>query len=398
MNLMDYTIMNLVELIQDYIKEYHYIKECPKMDILFLKECYMNLKNFMKNKSTYMIVIFSLIIFTFSMCISIFSAKIRYSQELNGLPNGKSFHFNFESQKKVTFNNIVSIIRNYKNIYLEFDPVPIYLDNDTIFGKALYFDYTLNITPPIIEGTYLSKSDIDNNIPVVVIGNDLLPLTTENQGERFFQIDNKNFKVIGIIGYKDKKSAYDKQFIFNLTAIDSPGDSRANWKIVTHKDDNSAIINSLSADLNSKVIEKESVHKVDLREILFEMSDFINLLIIVFIIGIINILVLTLLWINGYYKEIGIRKTLGATNINISMNILGKYILIVLIASGFGTLLHFLCKNILDKAFPIVSFNLSILNILIITLFASSIGILTAIFPIIKSIKLPPAMTMKGSK
>ena len=357
----------------------------------------MKIKNILKNKSTYMVIIFSLTILTISLCLSIFISKVNRISEINGSKN-KSIFFNFEETNKVTSDEVLNELKNYNDIYLEYNPIPIYLTYTTIFGKGVYFDEKSYDTPPIIDGRYIDLNDIEGKSKVAVIGKNLDDMVQKFDNKDYIELDGELYEIIGKIGYENKKSAFDDQFIINMSSLDYLVDGRANIKLSSKSNNLDNIALNLSNNLNNNIVEKEPIYKVDFSEILSEIKDFINIVLTVIFIGGINIIILTLLWIDGYKKEFGVRKALGATNLDIVKKIVAKYLGIITISLGIASVLHLLVKGILDKLFPYLSFSFSIINMVLITIISLIIGLLVSILPIIKCLKIEPIVMMKGGK
>jgi len=113
--------------------------------------------NLRKYKSmTFIIMIFTLIIFTFSIVTSIFISKYKNENQLNVLQGNETKYFNFnisEISDEILNDEILNVLDEYNNldIYLEYDPIPKYLDISTVFGKAIYYNYKLDNKLPIRE-------------------------------------------------------------------------------------------------------------------------------------------------------------------------------------------------------------------------------------------------------
>ena len=91
-------------------------------------------------KLTYIITTFTLIVFTFSIVLSILVLSYKNKEEVNNISNLTEKYFKFNDSNNVTFREVCEIVDNYNNsqIYLEYEPLPKYLNNDTIFGRGIY--------------------------------------------------------------------------------------------------------------------------------------------------------------------------------------------------------------------------------------------------------------------
>lgn len=358
------------------------------------------LKKVSKN-SICIIVIFSITIFTFSICTSIIDNKIRSVKEKNGLIKGETSIFNFKSPEVIDSSSIIDLVKNQENVYLEYNPIPLYDSSTTWFGKGIYFDYLIKDIPPLLNGRFINTEDTCNGNPVIVIGKDLKYLTETINGKESIKINNVYFEVIGIIGYENKKSAYDSQFILNLSSIKVISDSRAVWKLVSLDNDKlikeiSKYAKDLDTDIEDRTQYYSDYYDVNFSEILSEVKIYLDILLLAIIIGVLNIVQLITLWSEENKKEIGIRKAVGSTTFKIIMFVSLKFQKLVMISMILGIGLHYILKNILNTQFKWVSFDLSLFNILIITLISSLIGIIASVGPVYKANKLQINEVMKG--
>lgn len=367
----------------------------------------INLKKF-KNL-IYLITIFSLIIFTFSLVTSIVITDYKNVNELNQLKNSKTKAFKFDDSKKtskqIEFKSLLQVLDKYKSsdIYLEFNPIPNYLANNTLFGKAIYYNYDLDNKIPILEGNNFTLQQINSNEKLILVGKNLKNnIITENNVD-YFTIDDTKYKVIGILGTGGKKTSYDDIFLINMKSMDYYSDRRATWSLNVSGDEDLNSILTLYQEIGEKndshlELVKNSTEdtKVNIHDIFSNYSDFMYIFITILGFGILNLIIVVYFWIDRSVKEIGIRKAYGATNFSIAKYILKKYEFSVIISVFLGVILHLIFKKILSVMFPKFSFEVYWGNIVIITLIFMFIGLLTAIVPLIKARKVQPVIIMKG--
>lgn len=333
----------------------------------------INLKKY--NNLMFIMMIFSLIIFTFSIYISIISAKYKNENEINGLLNNETKYFKFDTSKSITSNNILDVLKEYKNanIYMEYSSVSKVLENDTLFGKAVYYNYKINNKFPILKGRNFTLNDIESSDKLVLVGKNLTNQIIEENNEQYFNIDNENYKVIGILGDKEKETGYDNTFIVNLQAINCFTDYRKKWKINV---DNTRYENEILSRYermaeNSQVkfdfIQSNS-EKVDIFKIIKNYPEFMNMFIMIVVFGMVNLIIVVYYWMNKSIKEIGIRKAYGATDIEVAFYILKRYQFSVIVSIFVGISLHLIFKTILQLMFPEFYFDIYFKNIIIIAL------------------------------
>lgn len=367
----------------------------------------INLKKY-KNL-IYLIIIFSLIIFTFSLVTSIVITDYKNVTELNHLKNSKTKAFKFDDSKKtskqIEFKSLLQVLDKYEDsdIYLEFNPVHSYLATTTLFGKAIYYNYDLNNKIPILEGNNFTLQQMNSNEKLVLVGKNLKTNVTTENDVKYFTVDDTKYKVIGILGNGVKKTGYDDIFLINMKSMDYYSDRRATWSLNVSGDEDLNSILTLYQEIGEKndsplELVKNSTEdtKINIDDILDKYSDFIYIFIMIFGLGILNLIIIVYFWIDRSVKEIGIRKAYGATNFSIAKYILKKYEFSIIISVVLGVILHLIFKKSLNIMFPKFSFELYWGNIVIITLIFMFIGLMTAIIPLIKSRNVQPVIIMKG--
>lgn len=352
----------------------------------------------LKKRDSYLIITFSIIIFTLSVCISIIYSEIIRTYEKNGVDTGNSKYFNFIKPENVNTNQMVELIEKNKNInvYIEYNPIPIYKDVTTLFGKAIFSNKDYNFIPPILDGRYFSLPELSSSENIVVLGNNLKQYIEPN-GK--FKIEGKEFNVIGIMGYDNGKSAYDEMFIIPMKSVNVASDSRCQWKVVGDNNTIDHVLNLIQDSIisdNNKIIFKEPIYQIDIREIILSMWDFISVFLLASIIGILNIFMMMQFWIKGYKKEIGVRKALGGTNTKIVVEILIKYQILLGISFVIGASIHYITQGIFNDIFSYVDFKYTINNIIIVYLATMILGLIVGVFPIIKALFTNPSISIKG--
>lgn len=366
--------------------------------------------NIRKYKSVgYIITIFSLIVFTFSLFTSIVISDYKNIKEVNNFKNNNTKAFKFddskEESKKIEFKKLVEVLDSYKNsdIYLEFNPIPKYLATNTLFGKALYYNYNINNNFPILKGEDFTLEQINSTEKLVLVGKNLKENIISEDGIEYFTIDDVKYKVLGILGIDNKKTCYDDLFIVNMKSMDYYSDNRATWSlnVSLEEDLNSILDNYKNIGLNNNsLLEFSEANnqntEISIKDIFENYSDFIYIFKMIFRFGILNLIIVVYFWFDRSIKEIGIRKAYGATNLSMVKFILKRYELSILLSIFIGLLLHYIFKSILSTMFPMFSFDIYLENVLIATIVFMFIGLLAAIIPFIKAIKVQPIIIMKG--
>lgn len=68
-------------------------------------------------------------------------------------------------------------------------------------------------TYPILEGTFYTEQDIKKGEKVVLLGKNIAKKYLDKE-KKFISIDDEEYKVIGIVGYKGKESAFDNSIFY----------------------------------------------------------------------------------------------------------------------------------------------------------------------------------------
>ena len=357
----------------------------------------------------YLILIFSLIIFTFSLVTSIVITDYKNANDLDKFKNSKTTYFKFDDSSKISikieFENLLNILEQHKtsNIYVEFNPIPKYLNNQTLFGRAVYYNYNIESKIPIIEGNNFTLKQMDSNEKLILVGKNLKKYIVKEDEQEYFTIDDVKYKVIGILGDNEKKTGYDNIFLVNMKSMAYHSDGRGTWNLNISSD---AELKSILTEYKEIGIKNNSPFqlvnvdnqkvKINVSDILDKYIDFINIFGMVLGLGMLNLIMIVYFWMNKSVKEIGIRKAYGATNYTIAKYIFSRYELSVMVAVVLGTTFHLILKKILNSAFSNFSFEIYWGNLVIITLVFMIMGALVAIIPLIKARKVQPVIIMKG--
>ncbi|MEF9951781.1 MAG: ABC transporter permease [Clostridium sp.] len=346
-----------------------------------------------RKRDSYIVIMFFIIILTFSICTSIIYSEVNKINNQNGVGASGEKYFNFKNPEKVTTSQIVDIVSRSNTVYLEYNPIPIVRDITTNFGKAIYSKNSKISHPPVLEGRFFTEKELSSNEDKIVIGSSLKKYI-EKSGK--FKVENREYTIIGIIGDNTGKSAYEEMFILPMKSINIKSDIRSQWKITGDKNK----VNSILKEINTAydIVEKQAIYKVNIKEIIKDMGFFINIFLVSCLIGILNIILIIQFWVGGYSKEIGLRKALGATNIRVIYEVFIKYQLILGVSFILALIAHYSLQGLLNNMLNYVNVEFSISNSIIVYLASMIVGIVVGIIPIIKTVIVKPSISMKGTK
>ncbi|MGL4848330.1 MAG: FtsX-like permease family protein [Clostridium sp.] len=347
----------------------------------------------MRGKEKYIVVIFSLIIFAMSICITISKLELENIKNKNGLFLGDTINFNFEGEKIIKFKEVIEVAEKYNDVYIEFNPVPVVRTIDTVFGKAIYHNYPIAKNNLDVQGSDLSIDEIVNGKNTILVGTKVKDSIYEKNGIEYFDVEGKPFEVSGIIG--NGTSAYDEMFIISMKALpEYESDSRGQWKIGASEETTKNIINDLEKKYNTKVVEKAEIYEDD--EIKDVVQPFMKILYTVGIIGVLNICIVGVIWLSELSVEISIRKALGAKNLDIIKFIILKNLKLSIVSMGLAVLIQMLLKNELNKMFSRFAFDINLEVIGLLTIVVLSISLILSVIPCVKAVRREASIGMKG--
>lgn len=268
-----------------------------------------------------------------------------------------------------------------------FDP-----DTDFILEPYLKFK-TQKIKPhEIILGSNFDKDMIGK--PFLILGMEFYPINQLNPSGS--GMDNTIFMTLDAVQELSRNSVFKESL----------------WKKRNPSDYISAILVKLEdgvdpADIQNDVEEQVKGAKVVLTgETIAQLQAQIKIIMQLLIIFWLGVLLVSFLSLFGRFnaiadsrkKEIGLLRALGVKKTSLFVQIIGECSAMALLGGIFGTLTTSLCMpavvNILKKSFSITpsvwNFKTSLFSIAIGCLLSLGIGIVSALYPAIKSVNLDP--------
>lgn len=254
---------------------------------------------------------------------------------------------------------------------------------------------------PIISGSYFK-----NGRNEIVVGKNIAKEKNLSVG-KIAKLDNKEYKVIGISGRKNKETTWDEIIYMNLE------DYVENYKSELFKKDRNLLSLVLKRGKDEFIADFDKIKdnfeqkgiSIDFEEIRNEKSDnssIFNSVVmtvvssgIIFVIAMINIMNLMIYWMLERKKEIGIMKALGATD-----RFVVKWVVIELVMmSIIGAILAIICQMILGRFIcqiigNDVNIDVSWFNCIIAIIVSAFFGTFASIFIAIRTLKFNPAEVM----
>lgn len=358
---------------------------------------------------------------------SIFTWVQRTSIPYKGLPKGRRFNYKiddveaikaeFPELKYVSPRNSLGGYRGGNNV----------TRGTKIGAFQIYGDYPefINQLPmDILEGRFISYSDINSNRKVCVIGVDVVRSLYDKEEDimgSYIKINGVNFMVVGT--FKNPNSQGDKEEEANTIYIPfttfsqafNYGD-RVSWMAITGHDQFN--ITDVKDRIFSFLKTRHKVHPNDERAlghrdiseqfakvsglfaILTVVGYFVGSLILMSgIIGISNIMLIV---VKERTKEIGVRRALGATPWNIKAQILQESLILTILSGMVGVAFAggviWIMNYTLDSSGPVENFaNPSVgmqviftaLTILVVS------GLLAGLIPANSATKMKPVDALR---
>jgi len=358
---------------------------------------------------------------------SIFMWAQGTSMPYKGLPKGRRFRFKIQDVailkdqmpelKYVSPRNQLGGHRGANNVTRKEKTGAFSVSGD-------YPEYINQQPMDILQGRFISYSDINEKRKVAVIGIDVVKSLYdkgENPMETYIKISGVNFMVIGV--FKASNSNGDDEEDANtiyipfstFSQVFNYGDN-VGWMAITAHDQTS--ITTLKPKIFSIMQKQHTIHPDDERAIgnydlaeqfakimgLFSILTFVGYFVgaLVLFSGAIGISNIMLIVVKERTKEIGIRRALGASPWNIRMQILQESLLLTILAGmagiAFASGVIWIMNTVIDNIGPVENFaNPSVnINVIIIALIILVVfGVLAGLIPAIRATKMKPVDALR---
>jgi len=276
----------------------------------------------------------------------------------------------------------------------------------------------------IIQGRFLSYSDIDVKRKICVIGPDVVAGLYDKEEEvigSYIKINGVNFKVVGT--FKMSNSQGDSEEEANTIFIPFTTFSQAfnfgdrvSWFALTAK--NNIPITSVKERIFTLMRTRHTVHPKDERAIgHFDLSEqfgringLFNILsivgyfvgILVLTSGVIGINNIMLIVVKERTKEIGVRRALGATPWTIKSQILQESLILTILSGmvgvAFAASVIWGMNSILDSVGPVENFanpSVSMTVVIIALTILVLAGLLAGLIPANRATKMKPVDALR---
>lgn len=358
---------------------------------------------------------------------SIFMWSQGTSMPYKGLPKGRRFNFKLSDVealkqqipelKYVSPRNQLGGFRGSNNV----------THNEKTGAFDIYGDYPEFIKQQpmdIMEGRFISYSDINEKRKVTVIGQDVIR-TLYDKGEKvigsYIKINGVNFLVVGT--FKMSNTTGDDEESANTIYIPFTTFSQAfnradnvGWMALTAHDNVS--ITAVKPRIMSLMRELRTVHPDDIRAIghfdlaeefsritgLFTILTIVGYFVgsLVLLSGVIGISNIMLIVVKERTKEIGVRRALGATPWSVRLQILQESLVLTIISGmvgiSFASGIIWILNTILDQVGPVENFanpsvGIGVVMIALLILIIS--GLLAGFIPATRATQMKPVDALR---
>lgn len=391
------------------------------------------LRVFKTNKMRTFLTMLGMIIGIFSITIifSLSDSTKRVMSDSLGLLSEECIYLNFYYENFIQGNMVENDLNQYINknnlrysVSSMFMPIEISnilesnSENEDYYLPQFmavdenYFDIA-KIDESILYGRLLSRKDIINKIPYVVLREDVANqlFGRSNVLGEILNVDDHEFEVIGIIEYLEEdysQYAYNGMYISYYYAKDYMDIFGIDYQIFSNSENKDIIKKELKEIMNEYYsIDEYYIYSDDMEEMIGSFSSVIDIVEMVFagiaglsiVVGGIGIMNIMLVSVSERIKETGIRMALGAKNSDIIIQFLIEGIMIAIFSGIIGILLAVLATNVINLIVSIFEFDfqlvINFITMAKIIFFCGIVGIIFGIYPAIKAGRLDPVEALK---
>ncbi len=221
---------------------------------------------------------------------------------------------------------------------------------------------------PLLKGKYFTYENIKNKDKIALVGKGIELLLSEANGKKYVTIAGVRYEVLGIIGYKNRSSVWDRSIYFPVTSLPEKEQdifSGSQIKVIAYSksDDLKDDIQNMQKLFSVNGIRVLNTSEIVTNKMSFWQAisprNFDNFVIyIFFIVSMINSLNISLSWISQRNFEIGLRKAFGHSDWNILITIFKEMLLIFSAGAALATITHLFVFKVLGSFLSLPLFTL----------------------------------------
>lgn len=256
----------------------------------------------------------------------------------------------------------------------------------------------LNLKP--LAGKLFTKSDVQRRTRVVNLGYTIAEKLFTDPVKavgKTVKVDNQRFTVIGVLEKKGDREMDTGAITPYKTTFGTLNPDKTFFAIYlgVNNEDNIELVKKKAEEILLKRYKKDDFSVTEQTEILSTVNQIFSIINAVLVaIGSISLLVGGIGIMNIMYasvtertKEIGIRRSLGATQKDILFQFLSESVTLSVFGGVLGLILAGLIVLIIHSFFPA---SISLLSVIIAFTVSTFIGVFFGVFPARRAAKLPP--------
>ena len=346
------------------------------------------------------------LILGYSICILAFSLGISYEKHTKEMEvdinNGyKEFNINklFKFSDAIAFdklNGIIDKASETSEIQLKDTQIPLN-SNENFELNAISYTISPDWIIPILEGRYINKDEIKNGEKIAVIGSNINKYAYEKSKEKYIDIGKESFKVIGIAGRKHSSGSYENSVYIPFKAIPQVLKKQISEELQL----NIYIKKNKSVPSSEMKTFTESIEQLDPNfqaqaPVAFSsaadnyMQNAAKKVLFILAVGIINVINLSVFWILDRKKEIAVKKTFGAGNLSISIEIFKEMFSLSLTGAIISMIFQYILDHYLWSIFTF-SITPTFINFILVLLLSLCCGFVITCILFSKIVNTAPA-------
>ncbi|QAA34860.1 ABC transporter permease [Clostridium manihotivorum] len=290
-------------------------------------------------------------------------------------------------------------VRNGNKV-IEGEVVPFYYENKPDWQPALY------------SGRFITPNECKKNDKKLLLGIGLAEDLKLKTGD-FVSFYGMSYEVIGILGRKYMDTNFDRAIYIPIGSIPDTYITKLNQQVISRSGEESQLNINILYRVNEKNVKPliDSTSKKFNSDFKYDVQANVNLKVSfdevivdvvlvslpLLIVALINIISISIFWIDGRKKEISIKKALGANDRYIKKSIEKDMLLVAAISSLISVLVQGILFKVVE---PVVNnyrftFNLSWINLCVSLFLAIFIGYFASLIPVKKTLEMSPADAVK---
>lgn len=342
------------------------------------------------------------LIFSFISCFIIMFSNIINSGISTDMNYNEFFTVNIKqinvSSLEIYTQNLKFDYKNLGNNYVIYKNILEYKDQEIDSVRAVYIKGDVK-TPNIVKGRFFTEEDFESIKPMAVVGSLIAARSVKIiNGKETFTYAGVNYEVIGYMGIKGS-SDLDSIAWVNMDVYLQNATYTGLYSIDgNNMEDVDAAFNTFTVQFNERVTKQEVflnpvIYEGTVKSLNFYSQD---VYLIAFIMFVLNILIITIYYIDKNEYKISVKKLCGALKSNIFKEITFKFIILATVGFILGITFFKIIMNTLfigTQEAELSDINVGILLFSYIIIFC--ISFLLSILPVIRAFKIDTSVILK---